>query len=298
MKHATVKDEPIADIMGNINSTLTNKLLERQYGGDMSKVPVSEYIGNISLHSTPTKDLGVNVEAVGNQVTYRIGSDVPERSSWLRALAGDSLSWLYALLMSETIVQGTSYIDNPLRRLFAPRKGQSVVVESVNGRPITVSLYGSARSYGEHKSTFKALEVKYSEKDQTISLLLFEERRDVAVPLQLLFVFHPEMAFAPIHEVEEGRNNRIKQFYWKLWFGDDSDLPKLDARAVFKGPDVIIEPSQVEQFCAVVGNQSEAYQGSRVAYVRAPMDFAIVAGWQVCFNIYDDSWLAYIVCSR
>ena len=38
----------------------------------------------------------------------------------------------------------------------------------------------------------------------------------------------------------------------------------------------------VERFCAVVGNQGEAFKTARSGKVQAPMDFAIVTGWKVC----------------
>ena len=53
------------------------------------------------------------------------------------------------------------------------------------------------------------------------------------------------------------------------------------ARDILREPELTIKSSDVERFCAVVGNQSEAYRGARAIEMRAPMDFAIVAGWQV-----------------
>ena len=43
-RHPIVKDEPIKDLLGNINSSLIGRLLERRYGGDASKVPAIEYL--------------------------------------------------------------------------------------------------------------------------------------------------------------------------------------------------------------------------------------------------------------
>ena len=90
--------------------------------------------------------------------------------------------------------------------------------------------------------------------------------------------------FAPIHEIATGRNQRIKEFYWKLWYGDNETLPSIDLREKFVGPEVTIKAEDVEQFCAVVGNQGEAFKAARTDKVQAPMDFAIVTGWQVCYT--------------
>ncbi|KAH9936444.1 uncharacterized protein B0H18DRAFT_1113844 [Fomitopsis serialis] len=40
------------------------------------------------------------------------------------------------------------------------------------------------------------------------------------------------------------------------------------------------EANDVEVFCAVVGNEGEAFKTARTDRNEAPMDFAIVTGWQ------------------
>lgn len=283
VRHSIVKDEPIKDLLGNITSLLTKKLLDRLYGGDESKVPTIDYLGtqpSAALESAVAK-LGVSRAVSDQQIVYTVGGSVPVSSLWLEALAGPRLDWLRALLITPIIIQGSAYIDNSLRRLFAPRKGQRAVVDLENGLPVAISLYGSARSHGVHKSDFKAVEAKYDAASRLINLTLFEDRRDVSVPLYLQFEFKPSMPFAPIHEVAADRNKRIKEFYWRLWFGDNEVLPEIDVRETFTGPEVTIEAKDIDSFCNVVGNQSESFKTARTAEVQAPMDFAIVTGWQV-----------------
>ena len=90
------------------------------------------------------------------------------------------------------------------------------------------------------------------------------------------------MGSIPIHEIAMGCNDRIKQFYWKLWYGDEEVLPEIDIR---------------DKFCAVVGNQGESFETARNTEVKAPMDFSIVTGWQVSAHIlsfaYAFSFLIY-----
>ena len=277
VKHAKVKDEPIKDMLGNINTSLISKLVDRLYGGDKSKIPTIEY-----LSPNPSAAPSAVASTVsGNTTTFTVGAAVPSSSEWLEAIAGPELSWLRAFLTSTTIIQGTAYIDNPIRRLFTPRAGQKVVVERDGSRPVKVCVYGAARSHGAHDPAFKVVEIAFSAPDAMISLTLFEERREVAVPLHFRFAYKPSMGFAPIHEVAEDRNRRIKEFYWKLWFGDEEVLPEIGLRDTFTGPEVTIDEDDVETFCAVVGNQGEAFKTARNDTPLAPMDFAIVTGWQV-----------------
>ena len=163
------------------------------------------------------------------------------------------------------------FIENPIHRLLAPRHGQKVVVT-----PTSINVYGVARSYGRHIDGFKAVEVLYTASSRLIDITIFEERPDVSVPLSLHFEYKP-----PIHEIAEGRNERIKQFYLKLWYEDNEILPKIDIRDKFTGPENTVEASAVEVFCAIVGNQGESFKTVRNSDAKAPMDFVIVTGWQV-----------------
>jgi len=39
-----VKDEPVKDLLGNVNKDFIQRLLEREYGGDKSAVPTIDYL--------------------------------------------------------------------------------------------------------------------------------------------------------------------------------------------------------------------------------------------------------------
>ena len=110
---------------------------------------------------------------------------------------------------------------------------------------------------------------------------MYEDRQHVSILLSLQFEYKPSNGFAPIHEIAIGRNTRIKEFCWKLWYGDHGVLPAIDIHEIFVGPDVTIEADTVERFCAVVGNQGKSFKVARNGVVKAPMDFAIVMGWKV-----------------
>lgn len=264
-------------MLGGVTSSLVEKLLERYYDGDASKIPVVDYLApeiaapSHLIESTKEK----------NDLVFNVSEPVPEPSVWVENLAGPHLNWLRAILTSPTIVRGSSYVDNPLKRILTPRAGQKVVILTDGSVPTGLEIYGAIRSFGPQKPSFKAVEIKYTASSGVIDLTLFEDRRDVSVPLQLQFKYIPSMGSVPIHEVADGRNNRIKDFYWRLWFGDDEVMPSIGVRETFTGPEVIIQASDIETFCAVVGNEGESFKTARQDKVQAPMDFGIVTGWQV-----------------
>ncbi|KIR78245.1 fatty acid synthase subunit beta, fungi type [Cryptococcus gattii EJB2] len=277
VKHATVVDEPIKDMLGNIEALLVKKILKEFYNNDESKVPEIDFIG-----AKPGKPkAGLVSESVSGDVrTLKVGKNVPALDDWLEVVAGANVSWLRAALTSVNVVQGAGYISNPFRRIFNPRAGQTVMIKSENGKAISVTVYGAARSFGPHAADFKAVELTFNSRTNAISLVMNEERRGVSVPLHFAFAYHPEQGYAPIHEVVEGRNKSIKDFYWRLWFGDDEKLPSLKLDTTFTCDESKVDALAVQRFCDVVGNQGEAFKSARNEKIMAPMDFAIVLGWQ------------------
>jgi fatty acid synthase subunit alpha, fungi type len=278
VRHSIKKDEPIKEMLDKVVSGLVAKVLERFYDGDESKIPVLDYLGVKPSLVSPIS--GAVVSQTGDEVKLSVPATVPATEDWLKVLAGPELSWWHAFVTSTFVVQDTSYVANPLRRILAPRTGQKLIIRLLDGQPNHLSIYGAARSFGGHQPDFLAIDIKYNHSSRLINVTLFEERQGSAVPLNLQFRYQPSQPYAPIHEVMEGRNKRIKEFYWRLWFGDDERLPELDVRDTFTGPEVIISASDVETFCAVVGNQQEKFKTVRTDEVKAPMDFAIVTGWQ------------------
>ena len=45
VRHSIKKDEPIKEMLDNVVSGLTAKILERFYGGDESNIPAIDYLG-------------------------------------------------------------------------------------------------------------------------------------------------------------------------------------------------------------------------------------------------------------
>jgi fatty acid synthase subunit alpha, fungi type len=129
-KWSMVKDEPVKGLLGNINKALIQRLLQRKYGGDKSTIPIIDYLA-VQGKAVPESLPGVARTKIGNSVTFKFGSKLPETGAWFHTLAGSELNWLFALVSSPTIVQGTSYIDNALCHILAPRAGQKFVIEYV-----------------------------------------------------------------------------------------------------------------------------------------------------------------------
>jgi hypothetical protein len=126
-------------------------------------------------------------EVANGQKSFLSGDDIPDASTWLETSTGLQLNWLRALLMSRMIVQGNLYVDNPICRLLAPRPSQRVVVQHAYSYPTAIALYGAACNHWQHQVDFKAVDIRYDSSTKLIYLTVYEECRNVAVPLHLQF---------------------------------------------------------------------------------------------------------------
>lgn len=277
-------DEPIGTILDGIHDGHITKLVDELYGGNALSIPVIESFGGPAPseaagfefdypHTTLTKQ--------GSTQTYAIDSDcneLPPLEEWLSVLAGPHYGWRYALLSAQRIVQGQKHVNNRLRDIFAPTPGLVVKFENFDdATKLQIKLYETSR--GEQELVASA---KWAG-DGVIDVTLREWRTadGVSAELPLKYRYAPEVGYAPISEITDGRNERIKRFYWTIWFG--SGVPYTtpdDLMLPWSEDPVVVESKQIKDFVNAVGNKGEAYVGLPNRKLFAPMDFAIVLGWR------------------
>lgn len=279
-------DVPIKTILDGVHEGHIDLLLRDVYKGDESKIPIVESFGGNAPRSEEEIEhnviSGVTIVHEGDNVVYKVDSNTsdasfPSTENWLSLLAGDKYSWRYALLNTLIIVQGTKHHQNSLRDVLAPVRGLKVEVSNVSTPEKTrVTVHEPING----KLT-KVVEIFKQDRD-LIKVLLIESRTlgKAPVALELLYRYHPEMGFAPIQEVMEGRNERIKRFYWKVWFANDSCPLDIDVTKPWDGDNITVEGKAIADFVHAVGNNGEAFVDRPNKVTSAPMDFAIVTGWK------------------
>jgi fatty acid synthase subunit beta len=111
---------------------------------------------------------------------------------------------------------------------------------------------------------------------------MIEDRTASGKPeaLALRFTYHPETGYAPIREVMEARNDRVKEFYYRIWFGDEAVPFDAPVTSRFEGGRATVTSEAINDFVHAVGNTGEAFVDRPGKEVFAPMDFAIVVGWK------------------
>ncbi|KAI7866261.1 fatty acid synthase [Spinellus fusiger] len=280
-KYSTRTDQPVGELLDSIYNSHINSLKEKYYKGKEDEIPVIEYLGGAPIEKSLFKSTASNATETVYQLPEN-ESALPQDKDLYQTISGDDYNWLRALLTSSFIVQGKQYIDNPLQRIFRPRVGQKITVTQ-NGKSITGIQVQDKRPWSANDKTTEfvtSIEAKIT--GNLIDLVLYEKRGASFIPFPLQFVYRPESGYAPIHEVMEGRNDRIKDFYYKLWFGTEAkeDFLNFPVTDKFIGDGEVVKANEIKEFCQAVGNNAEIYvdRGQKVIY--APMDFAIVVGWK------------------
>ena len=283
-RYSDKMNEPVADILGGIYQGQIDGLLER--GCSPTEV---EYFGG-PLPQDVTLPDSVTVARSDSEARYTIAAstdkeDLPSTDDWLEEISGRHTSWLKALLCCQTVVRGKGkhslWVDNCVRDILRPRAGQSVTVTlDAEGRPVSVKVFADGSASPSVTITRAGELVK-------LALGTFSQYHAEALTLEMHYLYKPEFGSMPIREVEEGRTDRIKEFYAKLWLGDsiakealeDARVP-WDLKALGNPADTTrVEREKVIEFCRVVGNKNEHYVATSKV-VKAPLDFAMVVGWK------------------
>lgn len=284
VRYSTKVDEPIKEILDGIHQAHIKGLIKDVYNGKESSVPVVEYFGGKLLE--PTESVveleGVSVNHDGSKSYYKVasgaGAALPDVDEWLQLLAGKTYSWRHALLTTDVFVQGARYQNNPLRRILKPVRGMCVEVSAPKDASKTSIVVKEPTQSGK---VVKTLDISLTGKNE-ILMNMWEERTAEGEPVSLPFKFtyHPETGYAPIHEVMEGRNDRIKEFYYRIWFGEKNVPFDTPTTSTFDGGRATITKQDIADFVYAVGNTGDAFVDRPGKEVFAPMDFAIVVGWK------------------
>jgi len=282
-KHSTKVDEPIKEILDGIHNGHIAALKRDLYDNDESKIPTIEYFGGKLKDPEVQLDFeGVTISYDVHKNTYRVSNNpsvpLPPLDAWLSALAGPNRTWRYALLQSEVIVQGHKYQTNPMKKIFAPARGLFVEIQYPNDPAKTVITVKEQPRPNRYIDVIEAKLV--GDKEIVVNLIKDTNALGEPVALPLRFTYRPEAGYAPIHEIMEGRNDRIKEFYWRCWFGQDPLDLDAPVTSKFDGGEAVITSEAINEFVHAVGNTGEAFVDRPGKTMYAPMDFAIVVGWK------------------
>ncbi|KAJ3148374.1 3-oxoacyl-[acyl-carrier-protein] synthase [Geranomyces michiganensis] len=279
VRHCNKVDEPVKDILGNIYTAHIDSIRQLYYGDSETAIPTVEYLGARPVQALKNSLTGTAVtELQEGSVMYELSrnaSELPATTEFLQYIAGADHTWLRALLTSEAIVQGKMLVPNPVLNILKPRPSQTFFVKyDARRQPVMLTVHDREVDRVTPKR-HPALVI--STDGSNIMVALYQRRDKDHIPLEFVFKYKPWQGHNPIHEVMEGRNQRIKDFYGALWHVDAASA-QLTPRDTFRSS-FTVTSQHVSDFTQVVGNQAELYV-SGASDRAAPMDFAIVAAWK------------------
>ena len=281
-KYSTKVDEPIKDILDGVHDGHIEFLTKDLYGGDASKIPVHEYFGGKLIEASDQVSMeGLTTSELENKTVYRLSAapntPMPGVENWTSLLAGPGHTWRHAFFTADVFVQGQRYDTNPMNRIFSPTPGMMVEVQHPNDPKRTVVTVKEPL-HGKYVPTIEVGPISNGE--IPVNMLEHRTMSGKAVALPLKFTYHPETGYAPIREVMDARNDRIKEFYYRIWFGDEAVPFETPVTSRFDGGRATVTSEAINDFVHAVGNTGEAFVDRPGKEVLAPMDFAIVVGWK------------------
>jgi len=282
-RYSKIVDEPIKDILDGVHQGHIKMLTQDLYGGNASRIPQIEYFGGKLIEASDDINLeGLTVSETEHKILYRLsavsGTTLPHIDNWMQLLAGKAHNWRHAFFTADVFVQGQRYQTNPMRRIFAPTPGMIVEILYPNDPKRTVIAIKETSIANQYVQTVEVGPAANGE----ILVNMIEHRTALGKPtaLPLRFKYSPETGYAPIREVMDARNDRIKEFYYRIWFGDESVPFDTPVTSRFDGGRATVTSEAINDFVHAVGNQGEAFVDRPGKEVFAPMDFAIVVGWR------------------
>lgn len=283
VKYSKIVDEPIKDILDGVHQGHIKYLTKDLYNGNEAKIPKIEYFGGKLIEASGDINLeGLTVNETEHKILYRLsavsGTTLPPIDNWMQLLAGRNHTWRHAFFTADAFVQGQRYDTNPMRRIFAPTPGMVVEINHPNDPKRTVISVKEPTHGNQYVQTIEVGPYKNNE----ILVNMIEDRTVSGKPeaLPLRFTYHPETGYAPIREVMDSRNDRIKEFYYRIWFGDEAVPFDTPVTSRFDGGRATVTSEAINDFVHAVGNMGEAFVDRPGKEVFAPMDFAIVVGWK------------------
>nr|AGN71614.1 fatty acid synthase beta subunit [Monascus pilosus] len=242
-------NEPAKEILDGITQSWIDMIRQDFYPGGVT--PSSDN-GSLSSESWSvlTPDLTSRDESAPLDIIPEIQAYHPSISS----LGRSGSPWIHALLADEFTLQGRDRRPNPCRRVFHFGPGGSLQFDREKSEIIV-----SMENHAGNRSVMRI--VCENGVDISVDLQQPSAYTDEMVSLPLKFQYDLGMIPFGISEVIEGRNERIKSFYSKVWFGEDI-CSVMNARSVFHGSEMALTEAMHRDLLSTV---SLAYPHSETA---------------------------------
>ncbi|GFP58645.1 fatty acid synthase subunit beta [Trichoderma asperellum] len=297
-RYSTKIDEPVQQILDEIRKGHISRILRDGYDNKPSMVqPMTDSLP----WEQPLEPPYCTVYPEGGKWHYQIPSSAPDNQlpnekEWFQSLAGRPNTWLFDLIMSRDIMHDVKFVANPIRRVLAPVQGMHVEVAQTSDENFIELALHEAES-GKVTSSDNAAQYSVTMyKEKGVIIVEFNVRENVelvTLPMVFKFTHHPTAPLHPIQEVIEGRNERLQDFYCRLWLGKALEgsmrrsVPAWSPSGLYQPPlppvtgrEQVVTSMSIEAFEKSIHHSRQITLAKGHGGPTASIDFAMVVGWE------------------
>jgi fatty acid synthase subunit beta len=264
--------ESAKEILDNINKGLIQKIGEDFYPGGLTtqseSASLSSESWSVATPESDSRDISLTpVDSLAGGVEDLLLSTV-------LILGKMGNPWIRSLFMDEYILHGRDRKINPFHRLI--QRGSKGTVE-VDPETSLITIIFENEESSKSKSIVKVSSQNDVDIFVELSFPSFHGNEPVVLPLA--FQYDQKMTPYGISEVTASRDDRIKTFYSKVWFGEDVSTSTEDARSTIWGPQVTLTAEMLEELADTVGRTHAHGKNIVGGSDTFPISVGIVVAW-------------------
>lgn len=220
----------------------------------------------------PDKHRNVKIEELDDGILIRRSSvSSKDRFEWSQELPAESPSWARKVFTEDCIFQGLKKIPNPFQRIFVLREDEFLRNSDHEISLLTIEEASAPRLLAR-LSCVDGCNISTE--------LCFPSPHNIDhLALQLKFIHNPQRASGSLHEIVDGRNVRIKNFYAQLWLNEKGAI-KTDFGSTFHGDKINLTSGMLLEFTSTISNCFESNE-ILTSGNSFPLDYSIVIAWDV-----------------
>jgi fatty acid synthase subunit beta len=280
--HATKVNEPAREILDNMNDGIIDYVLGKQgVARDSAEIPTTDVLWSAldSAGYEPSAASSVTVEydaaaiaaaAAAAAAAEESGAKASHQQWYERVVKSAATigcaSWLRAALLAEDVVDRKKWVANPLRRLLAPARGQTLVLSATQGQVTSLKVYSSATKLAldEASVTFDAQPLSAESASIPVVVTIIDRPpaedgvEQDAVTLSLRMRFNPLTPAMPLQWSQKEMSDDLREFYRALWSLDPSAFDDTADESVRRGT-CALSKAKVAALNGAVGQPTSAY---------------------------------------
>ncbi|KAJ5421094.1 hypothetical protein N7465_003613 [Penicillium sp. CMV-2018d] len=193
---------------------------------------------------------------------------------WYQRISQGRSTHCRVALAAQTMTRERQIFSNPIKSLFRPHKGIWIKVEETSPGTEVLSIYEDTETSEGRKVT----ELRVAP-NGLIDLEIINYETANGQPASLKLEFGPGNTLYPLRDLTLNLNERVKELYQRIWFGDEPTISgSVDIASEFDGGEFKVSTGSLRLFAASIGNTS---QNQRAKAPRiAPLDYAVVIAWK------------------